>query len=158
MARVGGAAAGHPHPPRPLWPWGREVHSGRSGGRLSPRDEDHLPVPRLLLARLQAVLPQSPKGDRGAAEQTGRVGCKAGQPGPTRETEGRLRSHPDANSVSARVGLHGGREVGTRKARPLGNRQLSREANGYVPPRDRLRLRGVPRREQSGATHPQPLL
>ena len=84
-ARVGGKTAGHPHPSRSLWPWGRAAHSGRPGGWLSPRDEDRFPVPRLLLARLQAVLPRSSKGNRVTAEQTGRCGRKAGQPGPAPE-------------------------------------------------------------------------
>ena len=113
MALVGGKAAGHPHPSRSLWPWRRADYSGRPGGWLSPRDENCLPVPRLLLAWLQAVLPQRAKGVRTAEGQTGQCGHKTGQPGQPYEAEGCLRPHFTANRVSARLGLHGGREVGT---------------------------------------------
>ena len=62
IAWVGGKAAGRSR--------------SRSGWRLSPRDEDRLPVPRLLLARLPTVLPWRTKRNCGAVWQKGRVGRK----------------------------------------------------------------------------------
>ena len=113
---------------------------------------------RLSLAWLWEVLPWRASKASAAEYQAGQSDLKVGWSEEAYEPGNRLRAHLASDSVSSQGGLQGCWKVGARKAHPLGKHALSEGGDGNVPPRNRLRLRVVPRHQQGCSSNQWSLL